>query len=104
MEGAASGAVPVVRDWPFFAGRPNGARTLYPPGWVVGTPEEAAERILEVTATEESWREAGARAAEHAMTCWDWTVVAPRFDRLILPEDGPDAPAASAAAAAPTTP
>ncbi len=30
VEGAASGAVPVVRDWPFFAGKANGARTLFP--------------------------------------------------------------------------
>ncbi|MFD1272607.1 glycosyltransferase [Streptomyces kaempferi] len=30
VEGAASGAVPVVRDWPFFADADNGARTLFP--------------------------------------------------------------------------
>ncbi len=105
MEGAASAAVPVVRDWPFFAGRPHSARTLYPQGWVFDTPEEAAARILEATATEESWREAGARASEHALTSWDWSVVAPRFDRLILGEDRPDpAVAPAAAATAPTAP
>jgi hypothetical protein len=105
MEGAASAAVPVVRDWPFFAGRPHSARTLYPQGWVFDTPEEAAARILEATATEEGWREAGARASEHALTCWDWSVVAPRFDRLILPDDPAGPPIAPAAAAAvPTTP
>lgn len=38
MEGAASGAVPVARDWPFYAGKPNSARTLYPEGWVVASP------------------------------------------------------------------
>jgi glycosyltransferase involved in cell wall biosynthesis len=87
MEGAASAAVPVVRDWPFFAGRPNSARTLYPQGWVVGSPEEAAERILATTATEESWREAGAQAAEHALTAWDWSAVRHDFDRLLFNGD-----------------
>ncbi|MEU4778200.1 glycosyltransferase family 1 protein [Micromonospora sp. NPDC023633] len=84
MEGAASAAVPVVRDWPFFAGRPHSARTLYPEGWVIGTPEEAVERILATTATEETWRATGRAASEHALREWDWSVVKHRFDRMIL--------------------
>lgn len=84
MEGAASGAVPVVRDWPFFAGRPNSARTLYPDGWVIGSPEEAVERILETTATEEAWRAAGREASAYALREWDWSVVQHHFDRLLL--------------------
>ncbi|MGW1522446.1 glycosyltransferase family 1 protein [Streptomyces sp. NPDC001588] len=84
MEGAASGAVPVVRDWPFYAGKPNSARTLYPEGWVVGSPEEAAERILKTTATEEAWRSAGESATEHALTVWDWPVVRKHFEALFL--------------------
>jgi hypothetical protein len=84
MEGAASAAVPVVRDWPFYAGRPNSARTLYPEGWVVGSPEEAAQRILRHTATEEAWQEAGKLAAEHALAVWDWPVVRGHFERLLL--------------------
>ncbi|MEU5070197.1 glycosyltransferase family 1 protein [Streptomyces asoensis] len=87
MEGAASGAVPVVRDWPFYAGKPNSARTLYPEGWVVASPAEAAERILKITATEESWRGAGELAAEHALTVWDWPVVQKHFEKLFLGED-----------------
>src|SRR5699024_6305007 len=51
VEGAASGAVPVVRDWPFFAGRPSSARSLFPVDWVVDSPADAAQRILAVTAT-----------------------------------------------------
>ncbi|OII63544.1 MULTISPECIES: glycosyltransferase family 1 protein [unclassified Streptomyces] len=86
MEGAASGAVPVSRDWPFYAGKPNSARTLYPEGWVVGSAEEAAQRILKATATEESWREAGKLASEHALSAWDWPVVAKQFDELFLGE------------------
>ncbi|RKN45445.1 glycosyltransferase [Micromonospora endolithica] len=84
MEGAASGAVPVVRDWPFFAGRPNSARTLYPEGWVIGSPQEAVELILRTTATDESWRAAGQEASAYALREWDWSVVRHDFDRLLL--------------------
>jgi glycosyltransferase involved in cell wall biosynthesis len=85
VEGAASGAVPVVRDWPFFAGRRCGARTLFPAEWVVGSPQEAAARILAVTADEETWCKTGQAAAEHALATWDWTVIQHDFDRLLLP-------------------
>ncbi|MFC4016541.1 glycosyltransferase [Micromonospora sp. GCM10011542] len=85
VEGAASGAVPVVRDWPFFAGRPTGAHTLFPADWVVGTPAQAAERIRAVTASEAVWRSEGAAAAEHVTKTWDWSVVQHDFDELFLP-------------------
>jgi glycosyltransferase involved in cell wall biosynthesis len=84
MEGAASAAVPVVRDWPFYAGRPNSARTLYPEGWVVGSPEEAAARVLAVTATEDAWHHARKLASEHAVATWDWSVVRKHFEELLL--------------------
>jgi glycosyltransferase involved in cell wall biosynthesis len=45
VEAAASGAVPVVRDWPVFA-RLGGARGLFPGEWVVDDVEEAVSRIL----------------------------------------------------------
>ncbi|MFU8873789.1 glycosyltransferase [Micromonospora sp. SL4-19] len=83
VEGAASGAVPVVRDWPFFAGRPASARTLFPADWMVDTPAEAAQRILAVTATEDSWRKAGEEAAEHAVETWDWQRVKREFDQIV---------------------
>jgi hypothetical protein len=83
-EGAASGAVPVVRDWPFFAGRPHSARTVFPADWVVTSPAEAAQRILAITSSEDTWRQAGRAAAEHALTTWDWSVTAQQFDRLLL--------------------
>ena len=84
VEGAASGAVPVVRDWPFFAGRPTSARTLFPADWVVETPEQAARRILGTTADADAWREAGAAASKHALATWDWEVVKPGYERLLL--------------------
>lgn len=86
MEGAASGAVPVVRDWPFYAGKANSARTLYPEGWVVETPAEAAQRVLEVNATEGGWGDQAKLASEYALSTWDWSVVSADFDELLLGE------------------
>ncbi|MEU9758797.1 glycosyltransferase [Streptomyces sp. NPDC047985] len=84
MEGAASGAVPVVRDWPFVAGRPHSTRTLFPEDWVVTTPEQAAERILAVTSCEEIRAAAGREASRHALAAWDWGTVRNDYDRLLL--------------------
>ncbi|PWU44322.1 glycosyltransferase family 1 protein [Micromonospora globispora] len=83
VEGAASGAVPVVRDWPFFAAREHGAHSLFPADWVVRTPAEAAARIRAETADEEAWRAGGAAAAAHALATWDWTVTRHHFDALL---------------------
>jgi glycosyltransferase involved in cell wall biosynthesis len=80
VEGAASGAVPVVRDWPFF---PGAARQLFPHDWVVGTPKQAAERILDATSSEEVWRATGQAVAQHVLERWDWPVVRPQFERLL---------------------
>lgn len=88
VEGAASGAVPMARDWPAFAGKPDGARTVLPADWVAATPEEAAERVLAATATEERWRKAGREAAAHAYASWDWPIVREQFRHLL--ESGPD--------------
>ncbi len=83
VEGAASGAVPVVRDWPYFAGRPTSARTLFPKDWVVASPGEAAERILRATATDEEWRRWGAEAAKYAIDTWDWENVKGDYARFL---------------------
>jgi glycosyltransferase involved in cell wall biosynthesis len=84
VEGAASGAVPVVRDWPFFADRAAGARSVFPEHWVVRTPQEAAERVLTTTSSEDVWLKAGGDAADHAIANWDWSVVQAAYDRLLL--------------------
>jgi glycosyltransferase involved in cell wall biosynthesis len=84
VEGAASGAVPVVRDWPFFQGHAAGAGSIFPADWIVSTPTEAADRIIAQTATEEAWRKAGEQASEHTLTTWDWSVTQEQYDRLLL--------------------
>ena len=82
LEGAASGAVPVVRDWPFFAGREHGARTLFPSDWVVDDPVEAAERILKSTHDEATWRRLGQEASDEAIARFDITTLASDYHRL----------------------
>ncbi|MFI0896882.1 glycosyltransferase [Streptomyces sp. NPDC020983] len=84
VEGTVSGALPVVRDWPFFAGKENGARTIYPADWIVATPEEAAGRILAHTTDADAWRQDTAEASKYALDTWDWSVISPQFDRLFL--------------------
>lgn len=85
VEGAASGAVPIVRDWPFFAGKAQSVRQLFPPEWVVGTPEEAAARILETTASDAAWRSAGSAASDHVIGQWDWDRVKLDYAALLRP-------------------
>lgn len=88
MEGAASGAVPVVRDWPFVAGRPHSARTLFPPDWVVASPQEAADRVLAVTESESVRSSHGRAASRHALSEWDWKTVRDDYDDLLLRAGG----------------
>lgn len=61
VEGVLGGAVPVVRNWPFFARR-DGARRLYPPAWVADDVEAAVERIWALRAEGDR-----SRAAEEAL-------------------------------------
>ena len=62
MEGIASRAVPVVRDWPTF--RPvDAARRVTDPQWVVEQPQEAADAILR-RSDESDRAAAGASARE----------------------------------------
>ena len=74
-EGAASGAVPIMRDWPMYASY-EGARGVFPAPWVVQRPEEAVERIL-AFADPERRDEEGAAARRHVVASFDWSVVEP---------------------------
>ncbi|MFD2079502.1 Glycosyltransferase involved in cell wall bisynthesis [Actinopolymorpha cephalotaxi] len=81
-EGAASGAVPVVRDWPMYADY-AGAGGIFPADWVVRSPEEAADRIL-AHADPERRAEAGDAARRYVVEHFDWPVVEPTFREVLL--------------------
>lgn len=89
VEGAASGAVPVVRDWPLLASR-GGPRTLFPPEWVVDDLDQAEARVRRVT-DPDVWPVEAARARERALTLFDAATVQEAYRRLVL---GARAPAA----------
>lgn len=73
VEGAASGAVPVVRDWPILAAF-DGPRRLFPPAWVVGDLDTAVQRVL--TTTGKTFAATGLAAAEQARSRYDDAAVA----------------------------
>lgn len=80
-EGAASGAVPIVRDWP-MAVPFGGARRVFPAEWVVDDPAHAAERIRSLDGA--AREQAGQQAREYALQHFDWPVVAPRYRSIFL--------------------
>ena len=82
VEGAASGAVPVVRDWPVFASL-GGARSLFPGDWVVGTVEEAVARIRDL-AEEPAWSQASAAARQVVQECFATGTTQESFRRIVL--------------------
>ncbi|PRY55869.1 hypothetical protein BCF74_12146 [Knoellia remsis] len=86
IQGAASGALPVVRNWPFVAAY-GGPRTMFPDIWVVETPQQAADRIIAHTddvSLADSARESAAWTREH----YDWPVIEPRLEQLLLRPEG----------------
>lgn len=82
VEAAASGAVPVIRNWPLYAAY-NGAARVFPADWIVDTPSEAAKRILD-HADPDRRAEAGEAAREFVLRAYDWPVVAPRYREILL--------------------
>jgi len=62
IEGVASGAVPVLRDWPMLAKR-QGAASVFPRSWIV-KDLEAAHEAINAVANEDVWLTASASAQE----------------------------------------
>lgn len=83
VEGALSGAVPVVRDWPMLAPL-GGPRTIFPEDWVVDDLHAADRRITSVSADPDSWEDARRRAQRQAERLFDPDGVAQRYRELIL--------------------
>ncbi|MDO4899364.1 glycosyltransferase [Actinomyces sp.] len=79
IEGAASGALPVCRNWPDVA-RWGGPAALFPAEWVVSSPQEAAARILAM-ADDAGYR---CRQQEHILRSNDWAHVRSHYDTLLL--------------------
>jgi glycosyltransferase involved in cell wall biosynthesis len=84
VEMAASGAVPVVRDWPVYAGI-GGAATLFPADWVSTTPAEAAERILRISDSG-TWQDASGRTVDTVRDRFSGSDSAERLRRVVLGE------------------
>ncbi len=84
LEAAATGAVPVVRNWPFFASLPHNARSMYPAEWIVETVDEAADRVRVWTQDEDLWSQASARVSADVLARWDVTEIGEHYDELIL--------------------
>lgn len=81
IQGVASGALPVCRDWPDVSAW-GGPAALFPPEWVVRTPDEAAERIRAL-ADDDGYR---AEQARRVLERWDWSVVRGAYDALLRGE------------------
>jgi glycosyltransferase involved in cell wall biosynthesis len=83
MQGTASGAVPVFRDWPVVA-RYGGPRSIVPVEWVVEDVQGAVDRVL-CFADPARRAEEGARARRTVVDRYDWAAWTGRYDKLLLP-------------------
>ncbi|WP_084678561.1 glycosyltransferase family 4 protein [Actinopolymorpha alba] len=81
-EGAASGAVPVIRDWPMVASY-GAARQIYPEAWIVENPHDAANRIL-AHSDSRLRAEAGDAARQFVVERFDAPVIIPRYRQVLI--------------------
>jgi glycosyltransferase involved in cell wall biosynthesis len=81
-EGAASAAVPVVRNWPVYAAY-GGAGAMFPADWVVADVDEAVQRVLEHS-VDAVRLTTGAAARRHVVETFDWPAVAPTYRETLL--------------------
>lgn len=88
VEGAASGAVPVVRDWPIW--KPlGGARRVYPREWVVDDLDQAEARVRAVTEYT-AWEAARRRAQSQAQGLFDPDLASKQYCELVVGVRPPD--------------
>lgn len=83
VEGAASGCIPVVRDWPLLAPF-GGPQALFPKEWIVQDVAAAADRILWHTAIPDRMTTAAKEAREYVLGRYDWSVVASQYEKFLL--------------------
>ncbi|MFV0426001.1 MAG: glycosyltransferase [Beutenbergiaceae bacterium] len=82
LQGAASGALPVVRNWPELRTW-GGPGAIFPADWIVDSPQAAAARILAASPHPPASQAANS-AREWARGHMDWTVVRPVFEAALL--------------------
>jgi glycosyltransferase involved in cell wall biosynthesis len=75
-EGMASGAVPVVRNWP-------GAATVYGAEWICASVDEMVTRIATAVA-DGTWTGLGRRAEQEAGAAFDTGTVLQRFADVLV--------------------
>lgn len=82
IEGIASGAVPVVRDWPMLSGR-GGAACVYPSEWVVSDLQEADRRIAGL-ADPQRWQAAASQAQAEIHHLMEASTVRSEYQEYVL--------------------
>jgi hypothetical protein len=82
VEGVASGAVPVVREWPLLADR-RAASALYPRSWVVPDLHTADRRIAELS-DPTLWAATADRAAAELRAQFEPQAAAARYRSIVL--------------------
>lgn len=78
-EGMASGAVPVIMNWP-------GAEEVYDPNWLVGDSAEISDRILGLLSDPTRWRTEGRRARAEVLNAFELSRVADIWVKEVLPQ------------------
>jgi hypothetical protein len=58
--------------------------TIVPADWVVDTPDQAAQRLLMLTDNIDHYHAARSAAQDWVVSRYDWSVIRPRFDELLL--------------------
>lgn len=82
LEGVASGAVPVLRDWPMLAKR-QGASSVFPRSWIV-RDLKGAHAAMNAVADEGAWLAASARAQSQLKDIMDPSSAQSTYQERIL--------------------
>ncbi|CAN5375942.1 hypothetical protein BH23ACT6_BH23ACT6_20030 [soil metagenome] len=86
IEGVASGAVPVVRDWSMLSGR-RGAASVYPREWIVSDLDEA-DRAITALEDRARWEAAAGQAKADIMRLMDATAAQQDYREYVLGDRG----------------
>jgi len=80
IEGSCSGAIPVVRNWPFFKNF-DAPRQIFPPEWVVDDLQQGVTRILEATSNA-AFAQQSDRVATQGAELFDNSVISAKLGAL----------------------